>query len=155
MAGLTREAEPVAAKLLKVSEAKLYEQLGILAKAIAVDPAKAGAFEPLVTYDEEKMGSKEDVREFGRRLFLRWNIEAYKLICGDELEDMIDRSELNKAFGISNEAVAAALSSLLISHMGLSPALAVVVASLVIKRFSKPGHGEFCQVWKERLPRYE
>ena len=93
--------------------------------------------------------------EFGRRFFKRWNVETYKFICGDDIEDMIDRRELTEAFSLNDKAVAAALSSLLITHVGLAPALAVIIASLVIKRFSRPGHEEFCKVWKRNLHKYE
>jgi hypothetical protein len=152
---LAKQAEPAIEKLLKADENQLYEQLGIRAKAIAEDPTKGSSFEPQVTYVQAQMGLKEDVQEFGQRLFRRWNVEAHKLICGPDPEDQKDREDLVNAFGISDVAVAATLSALLVTHLGLAPAIAAVVAALAIKRFFRPAYEEFCQVWKKNLPQVE
>lgn len=152
---LIKEAEPAVSKLLKADEDQLYEQLGIRAKAVAADPTVGSSFDPSVTYDQAEMGLKEDVREFGQRLFRRWEVEAYKLICGSDYEDQQDRKELVNSFGVSDVAVAAALSALLVTHLGLVPALAAVIAALVVKHFFRPAYEEFCQVWNKKLPRGE
>jgi hypothetical protein len=155
MGNLTVLAEPVIEKLLKLDEDELYERLGVTARAMAADPSVAGSFDPIVLYNEPEMEYIENAREFGRRLFRRWNVETYKFICGDDIDDMVDRQELTEAFSINDKAVAAALSSLLVTHVGLAPPLAVVVASLVIRRFARPGHEQFCKVWKSKLRKYE
>lgn len=151
MQDLTRQAMPSVEKLMMADEKQLYEQLGIRAKAIAEDLTKGNSFEPQVTFDQAQMGAKEEVQEFGRRLFSRWNKETYKLICGSDEDDQKDREELLNAFGINDVAVAAALSALLVTHLGLAPAIAAVLATLVIKRFFRPVHEEFCQVWEKNL----
>jgi hypothetical protein len=153
MSDLTRQAEPIVEKLLKAEESQLYEQLGIRAKVLAIDPTRGSSFEPDVTYEQAVMGPKEDVYEFGQRLFRRWNLEVYKLICGNDPEDQKDRDSLMNAFGINEVAVAAALSVLLVTQLGIAPALAVVLAALITKRFFRPGYEEFCQVWNKKLPK--
>lgn len=152
MSDLTKQAESAVEKLLHAEEDQLYEQLGIRAKAIAEDPTKGSSFEPQVTYDQAKMGLKEDVLEFGRRLFSRWNVETYKLICGFDPQDQKDRKDLVNAFNTNEVSVTAALSVLLVTHLGFAPAIAAVVAALAIKRFFRPAYEEFCQVWKKNLP---
>lgn len=156
MTDLTKQAEPAIKKLLKSDEEQLYEKLGIRAKAIAEDPTKGSLFEPQVTYDQAQMGLKEDVMEFGQRLFNRWNMEAYKLICGYDLQDQKDRKDLIKAFSSNDEVtIATALSVLLVTNLGLAPAIAAVVAALLVKRFFRPAHEEFCRVWKKNLSNVE
>jgi hypothetical protein len=155
MGTLTALAKPAVEKLLKYNEDELYEQLGMTARAMAADPTVAGTFDPVISYNDPEIAYSENAREFGRRLFRRWNVETYKLICGDDIDDMIDREELTAAFSINDTAVASALSSLLVTHIGLAPPLSAVIASLVIKRFSSPGHEEFCKVWKRKLRKYE
>jgi hypothetical protein len=155
MGPLATLAEPVIEKLLQSNENELYERLGMIARAMAADPAIAGSFDPIIAYDDPEKEYIENAREFGIRMFRRWNVETYKFICGDDIDDMIDRQELTAAFSVNDKAVAAALSSLLVTHVGLAPPLAAVVASLVIKRFSSPGHEEFCKVWKRKLRKYE
>ncbi len=153
MPELTKQAQPAVKKLLKSDEEQLYETLGMRIKAIAEDPSKGGSFEPQVTYRAAQMGLKEDIQELGRKLFNRWNVEAYKLVCGSESEDGKDREELLKAFGAKDDAViAASLSALLVTSLGIAPAIAGVIAVLLLKRFLHPAHEEFCQVWKESLP---
>lgn len=151
MADLLKEAERAVEKLLEGEDEQLYEQLGIRAKAIAEDPKCGGVFEPDVAYDGVQMGLMEDVREFGRRIFQRWNAEAYKLVCGSDPNDKEDREEVLKAFGVGDVAAGAALATLLVTHLGLAPALAAVISALVVKRFFQPAHEEFCEVWKKNV----
>jgi hypothetical protein len=150
MADLSKQAEPAVEKLLKADERQLYEQLGIRAKAMATDPSKSGDFAPEVTYDAAQMGLKEDVLAFGQRLFKRWNVQAYEVICGAEAAQQ-ERSQLMNAFGVSEVTVAAVVASLLVSSLGLAPAVAAVIAALVIKRFFRPVYEEFCATWKKSL----
>lgn len=151
MSKLSLQAESAAEKLLMADENQLYEQLGIRAKAIAEDPTLCGSFEPEVTYDKAQMGFMEDVREFGKRLFKRWNVEAHKLICGSDPNEQGDREKLVKAVGLGEVSVAGALSALLVTHLGLAPAIAAVVSALAIKRFFRPAYDEFCQTWEKSL----
>lgn len=152
MSDLTKQAEPVVKQLLKADESQLYGQLGIRELAIEKDPTKADFFDPQVTYDQARMGAMEDVKELGKRIFDRWNVEAYKLACGSDAEDMKDREELLNAFGISDVAVAATLTALLVTHLGIAAAIAAVVATLIIKRFFRPTQEEFCRAWRKKLP---
>ena len=153
MPELSKQAEPAVKKLLKSDEGQLYETLGILAKAIEKDPSKSGSFEPKVTYDMAQMGLKEDVMELGQKLYNRWIVEAYKIVCGSDKESMKDREALMKAFGVKDEEmIAATLAALLVTQLGLAPALAAVMAVLILKRFFRPAHEEFCIVWKKKLP---
>jgi hypothetical protein len=151
MTDLAVQAKPAVEKLLLGDETQLYEQLGIRAKAIAEDPGKGSSFEPDVTYDETKMGLKEDVLNFGKKLFKRWNEQAYKIMCGTDPEDQKDREELKKAFNVSEVSVAATLSALLVTNFGLAAAVAAVIAAIVIKRFFRPSYEEFCKFWKSKI----
>lgn len=155
MSDLTKQAEPAVKKLLQADEDQLYEQLGIRAKAMAEDPSKGSSFEPDVIYAQAKMGAKEDVLEFGQRLFRRWNVEAHKLMCGSDPDDQKDREALANAFGVSDVAVAAALSALLVTQLGVAPAIAAVVAAIALKRFFRPAYEEFCEVWAKSLSQDE
>ena len=151
MNALTRQAEPAVTKLLDAEDDQLYEQLGIRARALAIDPGTAGSFDPSVTYDEARMGLKDDVKEFGKRLFRRWNKEAHNLVCGSKEGDQKDREDLLKAFGVSESVVAATVAALLVSSLGVAPAIAAVVAALAVRKFFRPGYEEFCAVWGEHL----
>ncbi len=151
MVDLAKQAEPAVEQLLKADEQQLYEQLGIRARAVAEDPAIGSSFRPEVTYDQAQMGLKEDVQEFGRRLFRRWQTEAFKLVCGKDPGDEQERTKLMEAFGLGEVAIASTLAALLVTYLGILPALAGVIAAVLIKRFSRPGYEEFCNVWDKSL----
>ncbi len=140
-------------RLLQSTEDQLFEQLGIRAKALAADPSIAGNFEPNVAYDGIAMGPLDDVRELGRRLFGRWNREAYNLVCGSDADTAADRKKLLDAFGGGDVAVGAALAGMFVAYLGMAPALAGIVAALTLKYFFRPAYGEFCGLWLEKLPK--
>lgn len=136
--------------LLQSDEEQLFEELGMRTQAIAQDITKAGSFEPQVVYEGAEQGLKESLGKIGRRLFRRWNREAYELLCGADADDQGQRKELAGAIGISDVAVAAALTSALV-YLGAAPALAAVIAAIIVKRFFAPTYQEFCEIWKESL----
>lgn len=148
---LSKLAEPVVANLLQSDANKLYVELGMRAKTVATNPSAAGQFDPPVKHDVATMGPLDDLKRFGQRLFRRWNREAYELMCGKSDDDTQDREKLVKAIGFGDVAVASALTGLLVSSFGLAPAIATVLAALAVKRFFRPAHEEFCDVWKESL----
>lgn len=153
MSDLTKQAESSIAKLMQSDEDQLYEELGMRAKGLAQDPSKAGFFAPQITYNMKAMGPMDEIRKFGRRLFNRWLVEAYKLLCGSELANKEDRQELVKAVAADSTTFGAVVSALLISQLGLAPAIAAVVAALLVKRFFNPAYEEFCKMLGENLPK--
>jgi len=139
-------------ELLQSDEDQLYEELGIRSRAIAGNVAVSASFMPAITANEiQAMGAMDEVKKLGRRIFQRWNREAYHLLCGTEAEDEKDRSELRAAFGIGRSAVAATLTGMLVSSFGLAPAIAAVIAALFIKRFFQGAYEETCAFWKAQL----
>lgn len=151
MSTLSTQAESAAKTLLRADKNQLYEQLGMRVKAIKQDPSTAGSFDPRVVYDQAEMGAKEEIFELGQRFFRRWNKEAYQLACGSEAKDTADRKDLMASLGVSDIAVAAVFSGILVTTVGLAPAIAAVIAALIVKRFFRPTYEEFCQEWKKHV----
>jgi hypothetical protein len=77
--------------------------------------------------------------------------EAFGLVCGTGSGDGGDRKKLAEAFGVGGTAVAALITAGLASTFGLAPAIAAVIAAIVVKRFLRPAYEEFCVVWGDRL----
>jgi hypothetical protein len=144
-------ARPAVADLLHAEEEQLYEQLGLRLRAIALDPAVAGSFDPAVIYDGAQMGAKEDILALGKRIFKRWSAEAHQLLCGSGDDDAADRARVRDAFGSGESTVAAIVAGLLVSHLGIAPALAAVIAAIACKRFFRPAFEEFCAAWSKAL----
>jgi len=148
MTDIKKQAESAMQNLLQSDEDQLFEELGMRTQAITQDITMAGSFEPHLVYDAADMGPQEVLGAIGRRLFRRWNKEAYKLLCGDDSDDKEKRTELASAIGAGDVAVAAALTSVLVS-IGAAPALAAIIAAIVVKKFFAPAYDEFCGIWKE------
>ena len=153
MTNLANQAEPAMESLLNADEDTLFEQLGIRATAIQQNLNLGSSFSPEVSYDEAAMGVLDDVRDYGKRIFRRCSVEGYKLFCGDDPEDEEDRKQLADATGISQGQIAALVAGMLVAQLGLAPAIAAIVAAILIKRFLiKPGYQLACDKWKAQLP---
>ena len=145
------QAQTAIRELMDAEDDQLFAQLGIRASAMTQDPSIAGSFTPDAVFDGTSMGPLDAVKELGRRLFKRWNVEAYKLLCGDDPSDEKARTEIKNALSLGDAAFGAAVASALISTFGLAPAVATVVGALLVKRFFKPAHEEVCALWKTKL----
>ena len=148
---ITLAAEPAVQDLMLADEDQLYAQLGIRAQALRGDLSASASFAPAVTYDGNEMGPMDEVIEFGRRLFGRWNRELNELVCGTSPTARKDRNELANRLGISPTAAAAYLAGILVTSFGLMPALAAVAAAIVVKRFFQPAVEEFCDAWAKAV----
>jgi hypothetical protein len=146
------KAEPALNKLLQSEPDQLFAELGLRRLAILDDPTQAGMFETSATFDAPFAGPLDVMRDFGRKFFDRFSKDAYQLVCGADAQNSEERNKLLDAFGGGKAAFAAALSAALVSWFGWAPAIAAVVAALIIRLFFKNAYGAMCEVWKERLP---
>lgn len=144
---------PVLADLMAADENTLLEQLGMRSKAVTAGVVDAMGYTATPVYEVALMGPLDDLRTLGRRLLARWNRELYKVMCGSDKGDASDRESLFKALGLGDVAVAAAITAVLVSSFAMAPAIATVVAALVVKRIVVPAGGEICAFWGEQLPK--
>jgi len=152
MASLQARAEPALQKLLQSDPDQLYAELGLRQKAIENDETQAGLFEITATYDAPFAGPLDSLREFGQNFFRRVSKDVYDLVCGNDPNNAGERKRLMDAFGGGRTTFAAALAAVLVSSFGWAPAIAAVVAALVVKLFLKNAYGAMCDVWKNHLP---
>jgi hypothetical protein len=153
MTEVQEQAKTAVAKLLEAPDDQLFIELGLRKKAIDSDPTVAGYFDPELSYDADFAGPLDTLKEFGQRYFDRVNKQVYELVCGDSKDDAQDRSKLSQAFGLDRTTFAAMLVAALVSSFGWAPAIAAVVAALVVKLFFRPGYEVACQLWKDKLPK--
>jgi hypothetical protein len=152
MADLQQHALPAVKKLLQSPEDQLYAELGLRRKAILEDPLQAGHFDTEATFDAPFAGPLDTLKEFGQRYFKRVSKDAYSLVCGQDNASAEDRNKLRQAFGLDHATFAAVLAGALVSWFGWAPAIAAVIAVLIVKLFFKSGYDVACQLWKEKLP---
>ena len=147
---IQQEAEPVLRKLLGADENTLLEQLGIRARAYESRSPQVMQLEANIAHDVAVMGPMDELRKIGSRLLARWSRELFKVMCGDAKDDAKDRESLLKAVGLGDVAVAGAITAFL-GSLGVAPALAVVIAALLVKRIIGPGAQTVCEYWAEQL----
>jgi uncharacterized membrane protein YdfJ with MMPL/SSD domain len=152
MPDVGHHAQPALEKLLQSDPDQLYAELGLRQKAILADPRQAAMFETTATYDADFAGPLDALKDFGRRFFNRFSNDAYALVCGADQENSEERKKLLDAFGGGQTAFAAALTAALMSWFGWAPAIAAVMAALIVKLFFKNAYIAMCAVWKQRLP---
>src|ERR1035437_8052268 len=144
MPELQDQAKAAVEKLLQSQEDQLFAELGLRGKAIDADPAVAGQFDPDISYDAEFAGPMDALKEFGQRYFDKVNRQVYDLVCGATKESEEDRGKLRDAFGMDKPTSAGVLAGVLVSSFGWAPAIAAVVAALVVKLFFRPGSELSC-----------
>lgn len=138
--------------LLQSNEDQLLEQLGLKAAVVTRRLEQSSELYPkIVASDVTAMGIKDDLKLLGRQILKRWERSAYDIVCGGMPEDDKARSELKNALGLGEAAAIGALSTALIG-VGLMPALAPVLAAILVKKFFNPAYGTFCDYWKSKLP---
>jgi hypothetical protein len=151
MADLMLQAKPVVDRFSELSEDDLFEELGKRLRTIEIDPAASGHFELSGEVPVETYGLSTDLREFGRRYLRRVNRQAFELVCGTDAAASTERSQLLNAFGLGREAVAAALTALLIAQLGIAPLVGVAVAAVIMRLVFTPTHGAMCDVWAAKF----
>lgn len=131
-------------------ERALLEELASRTVAIGDDPQPAGKYNPEVTIDQQEMGL-EDLAILGRRILGRLERELHAVVCGGGKDDKEDRESILSAVGAGDVALGTILYGVLVTSFGLAPAVATVVAALLIKRVLAPAGNEVCKFWGERL----
>jgi hypothetical protein len=139
--------------LVASSEDKLFEQLGIRKFATTKDPSLEPKVDLRPTYAAQAMGPLDGMKALGRAVLVRWAKDLQQLICGDDAKSAEERNKLKDAFGAGKVTGAVLLSTALIG-IGCPPALAPVVAAIVVSRFLGSAIEVFCaksKDWVEQL----
>jgi hypothetical protein len=145
------EAHAAVSALEHLDEEHLFAELGQRLHTFSYDAQLSGHFHVAPPQGAEAMGLYEDFRAFGKRFFTRVSHEVYNLVCGADVSERQDREKLATAAGLGKESFAATLATLIVSQLGLAPAVATVVALLVVRLVFKPALASMCDVWKGTL----
>lgn len=151
MDDIRQKAEPALKKLLGADEHTLFEQLGMRERAAKEGSERASHFNPIFVHDVKEMGPLDDLRDLGRRLLRRWTRELYTVACGSAEKDKADRESIIKSLGLGDIAVGGAITAVLIGTFAVTPAVATVIAALIVKRIIEPAGETVCEFWGEKL----
>jgi hypothetical protein len=136
------------------SLAETYDDTGLVvllamrANAIDADPALQDDLALFPSYDDPGMGALEDLKGMGWRLLRRWNLELQQLVCGSA--DAGAREQLARALSLGDGTAVGIVITVLLA-LQAPPALAVIIAPIVVRRILIPGRDELCAAWKEAI----
>ncbi|BBD53827.1 hypothetical protein [Planktothrix agardhii] len=138
-------------QLLELDEESLEAQLGLqvqgTAKGLTLDSIDldAAARAPI----------SPEVLAAGQQLLKRLNSGLYDLMCNPLGSDSETEKVLDEVINQNYVKAAGMLAPLLVSGLGLAPAIATLIATLVVKKIAKAGSEEICKSWKASLPTEE
>ncbi len=154
------EIDVLVKSLWELDEDQLAVQIGDRAQAIeddaaglgtrGIDPASLDSIDVNVA---ARASIDPKLLATGQRLFDRVNPLVYDLMCKPLLNDPQTQKILDEAIGQNYTKAAGMLAPILISGVGLAPAVATLVATLIIKKIANYGATAICDTWKQNLPK--
>lgn len=135
------------ATLLDMSLPDLVKEADRRREAIALAPDLAGRVDLSPADLPQEMSVGSEISTAIKNIFRRSNDELRELACGSTRADQKDRRAILNSLHVGDSTLAAAFVSALVSHSGLSPALAAVIAVILVKRLGSPAVEELCAAW--------
>ncbi|KAA1054454.1 hypothetical protein [Azospirillum argentinense] len=140
----------------------LYRSLAAQVAAASSEAPSSASFVPTgqaqISDDDLRRGPQaDDLRrgqdiELGKRIFQRWNRTLHEFVCKPNTADQDLRAKLVGALTGTEGGGVALVAGILVAAFGASPAVAAIVAALLIKLVVAPAADEICQVWAAALP---
>lgn len=153
------EIEVLVNSLWELDEDQLAAQIGDRAQAIGDDVAGLGtrgidaaSLDSIDVNVAARASIDPRLLETGQRLFDRVNPLVYDLMCKPLGNDPQTQKILDETIGQNYTKAAGLLAPVLISALGLAPAIATLVATLIVKKIANYTATEICDTWKQHLP---
>ena len=153
------EFEALVASLWELDDDVLEAQLGARAQAIGDDVAGGVArgvdltsWESIDVNVAARASIDPRLLDAGRQLFDRVNPLTYELMCKPlGGEDPETQKILYETVNQNYTKAAGMLAPVLVSGVGLAPAVATLLATLIIKKIAKTGANAICETWEKSL----
>lgn len=100
-------------------------------------------------FSSDDLVRSPDVRSLGKRIFMRWSVTLHAFVCKSDGEDKELRAKLVNAIVGKGGGAAAIIAGSLVAAFGLSPAVAALVAALLLQLFIIPAGKELCATWEQ------
>ncbi|MEG5062701.1 hypothetical protein QUB33_03650 [Microcoleus sp. B3-A4] len=153
------EIEVIVESLWELDEDQLAAQIGDRAQAIGDDAAGLGtrgidpaSLDSIDVNVAARASIDLKLLEAGQQLFDRVNPLVYELMCQPLGNDPQTQKILDEAMGQNYTKAAGMLTPVLISGLGLAPAIATLLATLIIKKIANYSATSICDNWKQNLP---
>jgi hypothetical protein len=152
------EVEVLVESLWELDEDQLQAQIGSRVQAIGDDVAGRGArgvdpasLESIDVNVAARASIDPRFLDAGRQLFDRVNPLTYELMCKPLGDDAETQKILDETINQNYTKAAGMLAPVLVSGVGLAPAVATLLATLIIKKVSKYMATGICETWEKSL----
>lgn len=152
------EVEVLVESLWELDEDQLEAQIGSHVQAIGDDVAGRGAkgvdpgsLESIDVNVAARASIDPSFLEAGKQLFDRVNPLVYQLMCKPLGDDAETQKILDETVNQNYTKAAGMLAPVLVSGVGLAPAVATLLATLIIKKVSKYLATGICETWEKSL----
>ena len=144
------ELTNLVAQVNEVDENKLEAYLGLYIEQEGEDWLKDDSVDEIDSDMMEVSTKSKALIEFGKRFASKFNLEAYDLLCGNPFEDDGESMQkLENALEKGTNQAAGVLAPVLIAQLGLAPAVAAIIATLIVKKLAKVTGETICEMWQE------
>ncbi|WP_313654950.1 hypothetical protein [Planktothrix agardhii] len=133
-------------QLLELDEESLEEQLGLQVE---------GTLDSIDINATARAAINPEVLAAGKHFLKQLNSGLYDLMCNPLGSDPETEKVLDEVINQNYTKAAGILAPVLVSGLGLAPAIATLIATLVVKKIAKAGSEEICKSWKASLPTEE
>lgn len=138
-------------QLLELDEESIEAELGLqvqsTAKGLTLDSIDINA--------TAKAAINPELLAAGKNFLKQLNSGLYDLMCNPLGSDPETEKVLDEVISQNYTKAAGILAPVLVSGLGLTPAIATLIATLVIKKIAKEGSEAICKSWKASLPTQE
>lgn len=152
------EVEVLVESLWELDEDQLEAQIGSHVQAIGDDVAGRGArgvdpasLESIDVNVAARASIDPGFLDAGRQLVDRVNPLVYQLMCKPLGDDAETQKILDETINQNYTKAAGMLAPVLVSGVGLAPAVATLLATLIIKKVSKYLATGICETWEKSL----
>lgn len=125
--------------------------LAALAQSVGATADGSSNVSRMAAIDPDRLPRDDAMIALGRRILARWSRAMHDFLCvsGGEEEDL--RRRLMTALTGRDGGAPALLAGTLIAAFGVSPAVAAIVAVLLMKLVIAPAKDEVCKSWATSL----
>jgi hypothetical protein len=150
VADIMEATRAAVSNLPRNNEDELYRLLAVRLKAFEADPSTMGNFAPKVKAAELGI-APIDLLNFGKAAFTRLAAAGHPLVCGTGADQGYHLQRLLAALSTDVNTVTAAVAGLLIAQLAIAPAIAGVVAALVVGKVAPTSVDALCRTWVAKL----
>lgn len=143
-------ASTVESSLKMMTDVDLFSALGQRISDSSIN-GRTPALDTHIDIDDLVRSSA--MEELGRRVFYRWSLALHQFVCNPSSDDQDLREKILQALSGKDGGAVALIAGVMVAAFGASPAIAAIVATLLVRLLLNPAREELCAFWSEKLHR--